>query len=123
MAHVPIAHDPELHDAPALEKLHACPHVPQLPRLVAVFVSHPFAGLLSQSPQPELHVPIAHDPLLHAAPAFAKLHALPQSPQLPTLALMFVSHPFAALPSQLPKPATHAARPHVPLVQAPTPLL
>src|SRR4051812_16897950 len=35
---------------------------------------------------------------------------------------MLTSHPFAALPSQLPNPALHAAIPHAPLLQAGVPL-
>ena len=36
------------------------------------------------------------------------MHAVPQAPQLPTVEFRFVSHPFAALPSQSPNPGSHA---------------
>ena len=89
----------------------------QLDVLVDRFASQPLVATPSQLPNPVLQVPSTHEPLEHAAPALAKEHALPQLPQLVTVVLVFVSQPFDAMPSQLPKPVeqvgTHAPVVHV----------
>jgi hypothetical protein len=71
-----------------------------------VFTSQPFAALPSQLPKPALHVPSVHVPEEHDSAAFAKSHTAPHVPQL-VFVVSLVSQPFAALPSQLPKPAAH----------------
>ena len=50
------------------------------------------------------------------------VQAWPQEPQFAVL-LSAVSQPFAALPSQLPKPCVHVPRPQVPVVQVAPALL
>ena len=102
------------HEAPAFGKLHAAPHAPQFAALLDVFVSHPFVGSPSQSAKGALHARIVHAPAMHAAAACAKEHVVAHVPQCSTLLDVFVSQPFAGLPSQSPKPALHAPRTQAP---------
>src|SRR5438094_7416902 len=60
-----------------------------------------------------------HAPFVHVWPL---AQTTPHPPQLFALVLMLVSQPFAALPSQLPDPALHAATPHAPAEHAAVPL-
>jgi hypothetical protein len=57
-----------------------------------------------------------HDPREHVEVAFASTHVVPQLPQL-LVVFSAVSHPFTALPSQLPHPELHVAIWHVPVEQ------
>jgi hypothetical protein len=66
------------------------------------FVSQPLVALLSQLPKPGSQVPSAHLPAMQVALALAKLHVVPQTPQLSGSVCRFFSQPLAALPSQLP---------------------
>ena len=109
-----IAHTPFEQLEPAFVWLHVLPQPPQLPRLVLMFVSQPFAGLPSQSANPAAQVPSWQAPPWQVADAFAKLHALPQPPQLPALVVVSVSQPSATVPLQLAKPVWHDTIPHVP---------
>jgi hypothetical protein len=88
------------------------PQAPQLPLSVRRFRQTP-----EQLVCPLGHVAL-HVPLRHAAePPVGAVHTRPQAPQWATVLRRSVSHPLAALPSQLPKPVLHAPRVHVPLVQ------
>jgi hypothetical protein len=74
--HIPITHVPVEHDAPALAKLHACPHAPQFVGFMRTSASHPFAMLWSQSPNPAAHM-MPHVPPAHVASEFGSIgHAL-----------------------------------------------
>lgn len=98
---------------------HGVPHAPQLFTSAAVLVSHPFAGFPSQSAKPGSQAPRAQVPALHSASALAYWQRTPHPPQLLTsLALVAVSQPFDAMPSQSPKPVPHAATAHLPLTHA-----
>jgi hypothetical protein len=112
-----IEHAPSAQLAVPFVELHALPQMPQLPVFVWVFVSQPFAVLASQFPNPVLQEEIAHALETQAGVAFARLHALPQAPQLFTLFVRFVSQPFAPLPSQFPRPELHDETPHTPPTQ------
>ena len=103
----PSWHAPLKHVADALAKLQTVGHVPQCAGSVFRFASHPFTTLPSQLPKPALHELSAHTPAEHEALALANEHTVPQPPQFDTLVLVFVSQPFDALASQLPKPALH----------------
>ena len=68
---------------------------PQDPQsvLVVILRSQPLEARPSQSAQPALHVPTVQAPAVHAATALARLHALPQAPQLAGDVLVSTSHP------------------------------
>jgi hypothetical protein len=93
---------------------HAGPHVATALR----FTSQPFAALPSQLPKPASHEVIPHAPAEHVV-RFAFVNVVQfvcaphVAPQVAT-ALRFTSQPFAALPSQLPKPASQEVIPHAP---------
>jgi hypothetical protein len=71
-------------------------------------VSQPLRLLLSQLPQPGLHVGAVQLPPLHVDPAaFAFVHGWPQPPQFATLERVLVSQPFQLSPSQLPQLGLH----------------
>lgn len=76
---------------------------PQAPQLVFVssWVSQPFEGSPSQSPQPALQA-MAHFPETQLAVPFVELHALPHAPQFNGSVSVLVSQPFEASPSQSP---------------------
>jgi hypothetical protein len=109
LAHVG-EHAPALHvvdDVPAV--LHTKPHVPQLLVSTCVCVSQPSSCLFAlQSDQPALHAPV-HAPPEHAAVTWVDEHEIPQPPHDPALVFVFVSQPFAYVPSQSLKPDAHAA--------------
>jgi hypothetical protein len=106
-AHAPRVQVPLLHDSLAFARSHTLPQVPQSVS-VARLASQPFAATPSQLPNPALQACSWQEPLKHDAEALAKLQADPHAPQLPTEEFRFVSQPFAALPSQSPKPGSHA---------------
>ena len=87
---------------------HALLHAPQWLLLFVSAVSQPFDALPSQFPKPMAHAPSWQLPLVQLAPAFANEHPCPHEPQCESDDPVFVSQPFDALPSQLPKPAVHA---------------
>jgi hypothetical protein len=81
--------------------------LPQAPQFVVLFnaASQPSAERALQSPKPALQTK-PQLPVEQIGDAFVTLgHTLPQPPQLDGLVLKSLSHPFAALLSQLPKPA------------------
>ena len=108
-----MAQLPALHEGVPFEPLHALPHDPQFDALVLVFTSQPLAALMSQSAKPALHA-MAHTLFEQEGVPFELLQIVPQEPQFTALVLVFTSQPFAALMSQLAKPALHAMA-HVPL--------
>ena len=106
----------------AFARLQARPQDPQFIALVRVFTSQPSTKLRLQSAKPGLQVPV-HIPPTQPATPFAgigqgRLHM----PQLPTAVLRLVSHPFAGMLSQSPKPGEHIATVHAPPTQAAFPL-
>ena len=91
------------------------PQPPQLP-LAKSEVSHPLAGLTSQSAKLATHDAIWHEPAPQVTLAFARAQVAPHEPQLAS-ELSGVSQPLAALPSQLPNPALQAPSVHAPALQ------
>jgi hypothetical protein len=76
-----------------------------------VLVSQPLLGLPSQLAKPAAQVG-THAPAVHTVVPFAFVQAAPQALQFAALVFRFASQPFAALPSQLPKPVLHAPSTH-----------
>ena len=107
-----LPQEPPEHEVPAGQTL---PQAPQFELLVPRVVSHPLDALPSQLPKPG-----SQDPSPQAPPAQTGVpwtsdgQAMPQAPQLARLVPRLVSQPLTALPSQLPKPAAQAPRPHTP---------
>jgi hypothetical protein len=104
-AHAATVHVPPVHAGIAFGRLQACPHMPQFARSVLVF-AHP----LAQQVVPVLHGgPPAHPITTHVPPMQLEpvAHAWPQVPQFALSVFRFDSQPFAAEPSQLPKPVLH----------------
>jgi hypothetical protein len=97
--------------------VHAFPQPPQLATLKPRLVSQPLAGFPSQSSNPESHEVISHCPVLHAAPAFGRLHAFPQKPQFLASVPRLVSQTVLGSPSHSPVPAGHFEIPHCPELQ------
>jgi hypothetical protein len=93
-------HKPETHEVEPFALVHAVPHAPHAATVVSE-VSQPLAALPSQLPHPELHE-IEHAPSVHVAVPFVLLQIVPHVPQLFELVCVFVSQPFATVPSQLP---------------------
>jgi hypothetical protein len=78
--------------------VHPAPHVPQFV-VVLSGASHPFGARPSQLPKPVLQVNEQALPL-HDETALAALQTVPHAPQLLAFVAVFVSQPFAGLPSQ-----------------------
>ena len=97
-----IEHAPRAQLGVPLLLLQVVPQAPQFATLIWVFTSQPFAPAPSQLPKPELQVPRAQLPDAQDSAALARSQTAPQVPQLDRV-VRLVSHPFAALPSQLPK--------------------
>lgn len=87
--------------APAFANVQALPHEPQLVAVVLRFVSQPFVGSPSQSPNPAAQAG-THAPAVQATVPWGFTQALPHAPQLETVELRFVSHPLEATASQFP---------------------
>jgi hypothetical protein len=103
-----------MHTVPAP---HVVPHAPQFAALAERSVSHPFAAFPSQSPNPAAHV-VVHVPLAHDGTACGALaQTAPHAPQCAGLLRVSVSHPFAPVASQSPKPGRHANA-HAPAMQS-----
>ena len=79
-------------------------------------ISQPFAERPSQSAYPALQVAITQAPAVHPDVAFARLHTVPQAPQLLAVVLVLVSQPLTMLLSQLPYGAVQVM-PQLPLPQ------
>jgi len=88
-------------------------HMAELP---AETHSQPFAHAPSRSNEPPGQDVMPHRPAPHTAgaPPQAVAQLFPHVPQFDESAEVFASQPLAAVPSQLPNPALHAA-----IVQAP----
>ena len=110
--HAPRTHAPAAQDEAAFANPHVTPHPPQLDALVCVLVSQPFAVDPSQFAKPKLQLAMPQTPAVQDGAAFVTAHALPHAPQLPTSAVVAVSQPFDAIPSQLPHPASQAPKTH-----------
>jgi len=96
---------------------------PQLLMSPAVtLTSQPSTDDPLQSRKPAAHAPMVQRPAAQVAAALANWQLLPHTPQLVTVVLVLTSQPLLALPSQLPKPALHAARVHALDAQPATPL-
>jgi hypothetical protein len=111
---------PPVHDDVAFAALQALPHAPQFCTLLELFVSQPLPGIPSQSRKLPLQTGVQAPPAQLVVP-LAFVHTVPQPPQFDEFVLVLVSHPFVALPSQLPKPALHAGT-HAPPLQLVVPL-
>jgi hypothetical protein len=96
--------------------VHTVPQPPQFAVLFVVAVSQPLLTLASQLPNPAAHV-MPQTPDEQKASPFVELQARAQPPQFFALVSVFVSQPFAALPSQSANGGTHDAISHVPVVQ------
>ena len=95
-----------LHDDTAFAALQVVPHAPQLLTLVALSVSHPSAGFPLQSRNVPLQTGV-HAPATQLVVPWVFVQVFRQPPQLLMFVLVFVSQPFAGLPSQLPNPVLH----------------
>jgi hypothetical protein len=95
---------------------HTVVHEPQCCTSADRSVSHPLLRLLSQLPHPVLQE-MEQLPLVQEAAPLVLLQAAPQAPQWLTLEAVFVSQPFAVLPSQLPQPLLHAPGVQMPVAQ------
>ena len=94
---------------------------PQAPQLLASRpsrASQPFAAARSQFPHPGWHDDTSHAALVHVICALEPTQALLHRPQFDSL-FSAVSHPFAASPSQVPHPSSHAPMTHTPTAQRP----
>jgi hypothetical protein len=69
------------------------PQAPQCITLVAVEVSQPLLGSLSQSPKLPVHMPTAQRPIAHDGAALAGAHTAPQAPQWSVLAAVSTQPP------------------------------
>jgi hypothetical protein len=105
--HACSVHVRDAHEAVAFARAQTVPHAPQS-ESVARLASQPFAALPSQSPNPTEQAWRVQVPLKQVGVALANVHVFPQAPQLATLPLRFVSHPFDGFASQSPKPEVHA---------------
>lgn len=65
------------------------PQAPQLAGSVAVWVSQPFAGFVSQSAKPELHATTLQVDAAHFSTALLVLHAALHPPQFATSFVVF----------------------------------
>lgn len=99
-----------------LALLQAVPQLPQFATLEFVFTSQPLVETPSQFANPALQVPSVHVPDGHDSLAFGRLQIEPQEPQSVSV-FSEVSHPFAALPSQSPRPGLHVETPQTPETQ------
>ncbi len=119
---------PEVHDATVhvlaaqlgtpLATAHGLAHAPQFASDVRRSASQPFAAIPSQLPKLVLQVK-PHVAPVHALLAFATAgHAAPHIPQLASDVRVSVSQPFAAIASQLPRPAAHDATVQIPAAHA-----
>jgi hypothetical protein len=117
----PSRHAPPAHDAPALGRLHARPHAPQLLTSAPTLVSQPSASTPLQLEKPPLHAPMRQLASAHTVAALARRHARPQAPQCSMAARRLVSQPVEATLSQSPKPALQVS-PHTPPRHAGSPL-
>src|SRR5262245_39329165 len=82
--HWPIPHLLFTQAAWALARVHTAPHAPQFARSAPRFFSQPLGVILSQSAHGALQAAMPHTAALQEGVALAKLHFMPQAPQLLT---------------------------------------
>jgi hypothetical protein len=85
---------------------------------VAVAVSQPSVATLLQSAKPVAQAITPQRPVAHVPVALGGAHARPHAPQWASVVPRSVSQPFAAIPSQSPKPGSQRTIAHAPAVQA-----
>jgi hypothetical protein len=106
VAHAPTPQVPARHTAVPPGAVQAVPQRPQWLVLTRVSVSHPFAGLPSQSAKPVVHATMRHTAPIHMAVAtLGPLHERPQLPQCSIAVASSVSQPSLVTPLHSPKPA------------------
>ncbi len=116
----PALQDPTA-QAPAMQvevllgpAVHVAPHAPQWVALVRVSTSQPLAAMPSQSAKPGTQVN-PHRLAVHVGEALGTGgHAVSHAPQWVGSSRSSVSQPFAAFPSQSPKPPEHTLTTHAP---------
>ena len=101
MPHAPDAQD----DVPFVE-LQTLLQLPQLLTFVLRLISQPLESVLSQFWKPALQDEMRQTPVEQVAVALARLHVVPQAPQLVSVRVS-VSQPSAGSPLQLAQPAAH----------------
>ena len=106
-------HTPLTHLVP-----HTLPQPPQLFRSVLRSISQPSAAILLQFEKLPLQAPSAHALLLQRAPAFEKLHATPQLPQLAGSFLVSTHAPLHLVVPPTQESAQTPAEQTCPLAQA-----
>jgi hypothetical protein len=94
--HAATVHVEAAHPAVAWGRVHAAPQALQLFGSAAVWVSHPFVTVLSQSPYPAKHDRSVQLELPHPTLAWASLQTLPQPPQLVSSMVVFTQEPASA---------------------------
>jgi hypothetical protein len=105
--HAPITQLELTHEAAAFANMQPAPHAPQFFTSFVRLISHPLVGLWSQSMNPAVHAETAHAELLQTDVALARVHGLPQPPQLTTSLVVLTSHPLAGFASQSENPVLH----------------
>jgi hypothetical protein len=113
-------HAPATHEVVPLAFVQAVPHTPQFATLDLRSVSQPLGRLPSQLAKLALQTGV-HAPATQEVVPLTFVHTVPQAPQFETLVRRSASQPFAALPSQLPKPALQTGA-HAPATQEVVPL-
>ena len=116
-----MPHTPAVQLAVPFAEEHAIPQPPQLPVLVAVFVSQPLVRSPSQSSHGAVQT-IPQAPLPHVPVPCWLLQTFAQLPQCCASVFVLISQPFAACASQLAYPALHVI-PHCPPLQFETPFV
>jgi hypothetical protein len=106
-------HTPAVQLVLPLAFVQVVPHAPQF-EVVFSDTSHPSSALPLQLPNPAVQT-IEHVPAAQDGVPLVLLHAVPHAPQFDVFVFVFVSHPLAALASQLPNPALHEATAQVPV--------
>ena len=116
-----MEHRPSAQLGVPFEALQAAAQAPQLCTSPPVNVSQPSPAPTLQLEKPLLHA-MLQIPALQLGVPFAVLHAFGQEPQCSKLLPRVTSQPFAALPSQLPKPFAQLI-PHTLAVQVAVPFV
>ncbi len=120
--HDATVHTPAAQPATPFAAVHTLPHAPQFETFAVVLVSQPSAGFALQSANPGSQAPNVQTPATHDSAAFGRLHAVPQPPQFASEPAVFVSHPFAIIPSQFANPVLHVPTAQAPATHAAVPL-
>jgi hypothetical protein len=102
----PLVHMPVIASQLGVAPEHTRPHVPQWEGDESE-ASQPFAAIPSQSAKPGAHAFVQRPAAQEARWFGPAAHAAPHDPQWVRLVLVSVSQPFAGIPSQSAKGATH----------------